>query len=163
MYLLLGNILDLSSSKNRDNSRYCSGNTQGKHAACRRHNFGKVIDEKLNEEFSLLMGERKNICRGDWKSMLCAVVTTRHCCEVNTHLGKSSTRKKRLAQKTTNLPASTPRAEQKTIPLSSARCLTGCCSFWRSYSVIQQIQAKVFFKMVSVLSYLISSRPPCFM
>lgn len=97
MYLLLGNILDLSSSRNGDNSKYCSGNTQGKHAACRRHNFGKVIDEKLNEEFSLLMGERKNTCRGDWKSMLCAVVTTRHCCEVNTHLGKSSTGKKRLA------------------------------------------------------------------
>lgn len=96
MYLLLGNILDLSSGKNRDNSKYCSENTQGKHTACHRHNFGKVIDEKLNEEFSLPTGERKNICRGDWESMLCAVVTSRHRCEANTHLGKSSTRKKRV-------------------------------------------------------------------
>lgn len=84
MYLLLGNILDLSSGKNRDNSKYCSENTQGKDTACHRHNFGKVINEKLNEEFSLPMSERKNICRGDWESMLCAVVTSRHCCKANT-------------------------------------------------------------------------------
>lgn len=67
MCLLFGNVPNLSSSKKREKSEYCIGYTQGECAACCRHHFGKMRDEKLNERFFLPMDERKNICRGSGK------------------------------------------------------------------------------------------------